>query len=457
MTMAVIDLGDVSDPSAGPDDYPGGGRRREFDRATIGRLIRGAIALVAVLALGGSGLPGRPVLHEVWSTAFSEMDAVTVLGESVFLFRAVPGGESELTAHDLATGTTRWTRRTPGDPIWVNTLPRAGLLLLPTGEELVERTLPDGGIVQYVHGGTLTALDPATGEQLWKYDGMHADGETGDSLLLFERAEDSRLTTLRLIGSRSGSVIWERAVPPGAETVTVLSEGDAPSLVVTASDEGELTTMAYSDGRTLTSGRVPWTPVSMNSGEGSQLTTAGGRILIVDNGSQQSEVTAYHPDNLRRLWSKVMPGWAYAETCGPLICLGAAGNFTTAVDPSDGGQRWDFLGSAYPSMPVGAGRLLLTTGDTIPRQTIVDIATGRQIGPSIPGYVTSRDQRTGSLMLLQGLYPDLTRNAVSRLDPATGRVTTLGAVTVTQGRFCDGGGRYLVCLNNGRMVVTAVG
>jgi outer membrane protein assembly factor BamB len=457
MTMTVIDLGDLSDPSAGPDDYPGGGRSREFDRATVGRLVRGAIAFVAVLALGGSGLPAPPVLHEVWSAPFSEMDAMTVLGETVFLYTAVAGGQSELAAHDLATGATRWTRRTPGDPVWVNTLPRAGVLLLPTGEELVERTLPDGGIVQYVHGGTLTALDPATGEQLWKYDGMQTGGETGDSLLLFERAEDGRLTTLRLIGSRSGSVIWERAVPPGAETVTVLSDGDVPSLVVTASDEGELTTMAYSDGRTLTSGRVPWTQVSMNTGEGSQLTTAGGRILIVDNGSQQSEVTAYHPDDLRRLWSRVMPGWAYGETCGPLICLGAAGNFTTAVDPSDGEQRWDFLGNSYAGMPVGEGRVLLSTGDTIPRQAILDVVTGRQIGPSIPGHVTFRDQRTGSLTLLRGLYPDLTRNAVSRLDPATGRIITLGAVTVTQGRFCDGGGRYLACLNNGRIVVTAVG
>jgi outer membrane protein assembly factor BamB len=382
---------------------------------------------------------------------------MTVLGDAVFLYRSVPGGESELTAHDLATGTTRWSRRTPGDPIWMTTLPGAGVLLLPTGEELVERQLPGGGYLSYVHSGRLTALDPATGERLWEHDGMQTSEETHDSLLLFERAENGRLTTLRLIGSRTGAIRWERAAPPLAENVTVLSEAGVPSRVVTASNEGELTMSAFSDGRPQSSGRVPWTPVSASSGEGSQLTTAGGRILVITNGSQQSEVTAYHPDGLRRLWSRVMPGWTWAETCGPLICLGAAGNFTSAVDPATGEQRWDFLGTSSSGIPVGEGRILMNTGDTIPRQAILDVATGRQIGPSIPGYVTFRDRRSGSLMLLRGLYPDLNRNAVSRLDPSTGRTATFGAVTVTQGRFCDGAGRYLACLDGDRLVITAVG
>jgi outer membrane protein assembly factor BamB len=457
MTMTVIDLGDVSDPSAGPDDYPAGGRRREFDRATVSRWIRGVIAAVAVLALGGSGQPGPPVLREVWSIPFTDMDAMTVLGDSLFLYRTVPGGESELTAHDFATGSTRWSHRTPGDPIWINTAPRAGVLLLPTGEQIVERVLPDGGLVSHSHGGRLTALDPGTGRQLWVHEGMYAGGEAGDSLLLFERSEGGLLTTLRLIDSRTGAIRWERAAPPRAENVTILSDGEVPSLVVTASADGELTLMAFADGRPAASGRVPWTPVSSLTGEGSQLMTAGGRILVIDNTAQKSQVAAYHPDGLRRLWSREMPGWAYGETCGSLICLGAFGNFTVAVGPDDGEQRWDFLGTSFNGTPVGEGRILMNTGDAVPRQSILDVTTGRQIGPSVAGHVFSRDRRTGSLMLLRGLYPDLTRSAVSRLDPFTGRTTMLGAITVTQGRFCDGAGRYVACLDNGRLVVTAVG
>jgi outer membrane protein assembly factor BamB len=456
MTMTVIDLGDVSDSSAGPDDYPAGGRR-EFDRATVGRWIRGVIAAVAVLALGGSGLPGPPVLRQVWSTPFSDMDSMRVLGDSLFLYRVVSADESELTAHDLATGTTRWSRRSPGDPIWINTQPRTDVLLLPTDEQMVERTLPDGGIVNHVHGGRLTALDPATGRQLWQHDGMQAAGETGDSLLLFERTENGLLTTLRLIDSRTGSVRWKRAAPPRAENVTVMSDAGVPSRVVTSSPEGELTTMAFSDGRPQGSGRVPWTPVSSTTGEGSQVMTAAGRILVITNSPQESEVIAYDPDGLRRLWSRVMPGWAYAEACGSLICLGAAGNFTTAVDPSDGEQRWDFLGNSFNGIPVGEGRILMSTGDAIPRQAILDVATGRQIGPSIPGYVTSRDSRTGMLILLRGLYPEPHRNAVSRLDPSTGRTAMFGTITVTQGRFCEGADRYLACVDSGRLVVTAAG
>ncbi|MEU4619056.1 PQQ-binding-like beta-propeller repeat protein [Actinoplanes sp. NPDC023801] len=457
MTMTVIDLGDVSDPSAGPEGCPGGGRRREADRIRISRLIRAVIAVVAMLALGGSGLPGRPVLNEVWSVPFSEMDTMTVLGDAVFLFRSLPSGRAELTAYDLASGTVRWTRSTGGEtPAWLTPLKRTGVLLVPGDEQLIERVMPDGSLVNYSYGGTLTAVDPVTGRQLWKHDGMQAAEEGSGTLLTLERDDTGRLTTLRLIGSRDGSVVWERPPPTGTENVVVQFDGDTPARVVTVTARGEVSLLAYADGTTRATGRLPWQPPSMASGEGSQITTAGGLLMVLTNTETKSEVAAYDPADLHRLWSRTLPPWAYAETCGPLICLGAAGNFTAAVEPATGEQRWDFLGSPYPGLRLGADRLLITSGDSIPSNTVVDLATGRTIGSAASGFLAFQEP-DGGLILLRGLYPELTRNAVTRLDPATGRTRTLGAISASSRRFCDGGGRHIICGSADRLVVTAVG
>jgi PQQ-like domain len=332
------------------------------------------------------------------------------------------------------------------------------VLLLPGEEQLSEVRSEDGSGVSFPYGGTLTALDPATGEVLWKQPGMQYWEGSRDTMLMFERVRDGTISWLRLVRTRDGSVVWERRAPAGAESVAVQFDGDAPARVVTASSEGELTVLRYTDGAPVVSGTVPWTPTSYSTGAGSNLSAVSGRLVVTDTGldvlANRSRVTVYRTDDLRQLWSRDTTGWPDVQDCGPVVCVGTAEGVFEAVDPETGAKRWGMAGGQVGGVIPGTGRLLVAGGDQ-PRQTLVDAATGRAIGPGGRGGLLYRDLGEGTVTLLRDLGP--ASSAVSRLDTVTGRSTMLGALTGGNQRYCLGEGRRIACSLGDRLAVIAVG
>ncbi|MDI6097809.1 PQQ-binding-like beta-propeller repeat protein [Actinoplanes sp. NEAU-A12] len=454
MSVSVIDLGDVSDPSARLDEYPPA-RRHEFDRATLRRLTTAVIAGVCALLLGGSALPGPPVLREVWSVPFSDNDSMSAQGGLLFVNRAVTGG-SELTAYDMATGALRWTRASDESPVWIDAATQPGVILLPSDEQVTALTLEDGSVVSYAYGGTLTAIDPATGNRLWERPGMQVYGDDGDKVLLHESGGDGQITAFRLVGARDGSIVWEQRAPAGVDRVEVQSENGVAAHIVTATPTGEITVLRYSDGTTVASAQVPWSPTSSSDGTGSMIATAPGLVMVLHITRDTNTVTAYRATTLEELWTREFTDSAHVQDCGPVLCVGG-GNFFTAVDPATGEARWSGDGNAAFGLLLPNDRLLVSGNDDAPQQTIVDVATGRPVGGAGRGRLLYRDDRTGALFLLRGLFPDLNRMAVSRLDPVTGRAVTLGALPIRDDRFCTGEGRYLACQVETTLTVTAVG
>jgi hypothetical protein len=456
VSMSVIDLGDVSHLPDEPEGYPGG--RPEFGRFHVGRLVKAAIAVVVTLAAGGSALPGPPVLREVWSVPTSPEQSMTLDDDSVYL-HSPAGNLTELTAYDLRTGRVRWTRPVDTGPSWFGATPQHGVLLLPGDERTIEMKSPDGGMMGYSYSGSLTAIDPATGEQLWQRPGAQHWANTGDTLLMYERDRTGTLTWLRQVRIRDGSIVWERRAPAKADTVEVLFEGGTPDRIVTAGPRGHLTVLSYADGTEVTSRSLPWQQVSYNTGAGSNLGTVKGRLVVVDTGLgddiDRSRVTVYRSDSLVPLWSRETKGWANVQDCGPLICLSTAQGLFEAVDPETGARRWAMEGGPFIGTIAGGERLLIPGTEDEPKQTLVDAATGRAIAPIAAGGLLSMDDEEGTATLLRQLDP--TTNVVSRIDTTTGRSIVLGVLPAGDQIFCGGSGRRLVCMLGDRMVVTTAG
>jgi outer membrane protein assembly factor BamB len=454
--MSVIDLGDVSAVPAEAEGYPGG--RPDFGRIRVGRLAKIAIAVLAALMLGGSGLAEPPVLRQVWSVPSSSPESMTIDSDAVYLHH--PNGTgTTLTAYDLRTGTVRWRRDADTGPAWLGVTPRHGVLLLSGEEQAVDVKSPGGGIVSFSYAGSTTALDPATGRQLWKRPGEYHWEDTGDTVLMSERAGDGTITRLRQVRVGDGSTVWERRAPERADTLVVQFDGGVPVRVVTATARGALTVLRYADGALVASGSVPWRPRSSDTGAGSNLSAVTGRLVVVDTGlgvpGDQSRITVYRTDDLVRLWSRDTTGWANVQDCGPLVCLNTALGRFEAVDPETGTDRWDRAGGQFIGPIPGGDRLLIAGVDDTPEQTLVDAATGQVIGPGGSGSVLSMDEAEGTATLLRPLDPS--RSAVSRLDIRTGRSTVLGVLPVGDREFCVVQGHRIACSLDDRLVVTTVG
>ncbi|WP_109591110.1 outer membrane protein assembly factor BamB family protein [Actinoplanes xinjiangensis] len=457
--MSVIDLGDVSHLPDEPEGYPGG--HPGLGRFRVGRLAKAAIAVVVTLAAGGSALPGPPVLREVWSVPVSPEQSMTVDDDSVYLHRPADNGTelTELTAYDLGTGRVRWTRRVDTGPSWLGAAPQHGVLLLPGDEQSIEVKSPDGAMMSYSYAGSLTALDPATGEQLWQRPGAQHWADTGDTLLMYERDRTGTLTWLRQVRIRDGSIVWERRAPANADTVDVQFGGDTPERIVTAGPGGRLTVLRYADGTHVTSRSLPWQSVSPETGVGSNLGTVKGRLVVVDTGlkgdADRSRVTVYRTDSLVPLWSRDSKGWANVQDCGPLVCLSTAEGLFEAVDPETGTPRWTMTGSPFIGAVAGGERLLIPGIEEDQKQTLVDAATGRAIGSTTAGGVLSVDHEEGTAMLLRHLDP--ATSVLSRIDTTTGHTTVLGLLPAGDQILYGGSGRRIVCMLGDRMVVMTAG
>ncbi|GIE36693.1 hypothetical protein Ait01nite_097380 [Actinoplanes italicus] len=205
MTMSVIDLGDIKHLPDEPKSDPR--VHRGIARFRIGRLAKAATAVLTVLALGGSALPGPPVLREVWSTAVSDTESWSVDQDAVYVHRA-RGGRTELTEYESATGEVRWTHPVATGPSRANVTARHGVLLLPKAEQSID---VDGGaparVVTATQQDGLTVLRYADGTPLASGSVPWRPTSYATRSGSYLSAVDGRLVVVDLVLETSGDLI----------------------------------------------------------------------------------------------------------------------------------------------------------------------------------------------------------------------------------------------------------
>ncbi|SDT05644.1 outer membrane protein assembly factor BamB family protein [Actinoplanes derwentensis] len=410
--MAVIDLGDLSEPDRpGPPVH----QRRGF-----------AVAVAAAACLGTlhSVPTGEPAVRTLWTapvtrTLFAQADR-----DTVWTLRAVDGG-GELTAYDLATGSVRWTR--PTEPAAVaaesfSVLPAAGLLL--------------------VHD---TVLDAATGARLWQPAGS-VEAHTAGTVLLRER----RPNGLRLVNARDGTTIWQRRMDR-AGAVGVRSG-------IIAVDTGELTLLRYDDGTPLLSRSL------LRQGEEEPyFSFAGDNVLVEARSGNTFTVTAYRLDTLAESWRAEMDGGGLVQDCGPVVCLSGRRGIS-GIDPGTGVRRW--------ALPAGhgiwsaLGNRIVTSRDPRtsdegrqPLVSVIDARTGQRLGDEVPGQPATSTAGAGRLLVLRPRPDDpLGQISVHHLDLDTGRRVLIGEVDYQLlNSSYELVGRHLLRLLDGRLHIMTAG
>ncbi|MGW8066797.1 serine/threonine-protein kinase [Streptomyces ziwulingensis] len=303
-----------------------------------------------------------------------------------------------------------------------------GILWRHAVEEAVRSEPPvvSGGLVQPSVGllGALEALDPATGEPVWRedtpaYDGLRCVGD----MLLLTRA-DGMVTG---VDSASGRTRWARRIA-------------GQSVPYFTSFAGERRPAAYATSRTADGERTRVTAVDPASGdvrwdaelEGT-LTLVGaaeGSVYLVPEGAAHGDakaVVGYTPATgaTRRVDLPVPVQQAVAGVHGDTVYLMGAGGSLVAVDLAAGKQKWRLeTGVSRGSAPVSDGRHVYVTAPD-GRLLGVDAHEGRLLGQTRPRLGADSDRVPASLPapLLAGGHvyagaPDGTVFGVAGRDPA---------------------------------------
>lgn len=446
--MSVIELGDVSSAPPGPERREAG---PEFDPRSWRRIAAVAVVLVCLLALAASGRPGTPMVHEVWSIHPTADYAMSVRPDGVFVHQRTMGA-AEVVAYELTSGKVRWRRPVEGVPLYLTDGEEAGLLLIRADEKVRQITFEDGGMGVVAYGGHTTALDARTGDRLWQQPGEVMNA-TRDTLLFAERQSDGKVSSLRLVRPRDGTVVWRRELS-GVEQVMVPS---LPDRIVTADSAGTITVLRYSDGTEVHERRLPWSTSRPGLGIDTYVAELNGLLVIIQNDPRKSEISTYRLDSLEQLWRTQKGPYAYAQDCGPVLCL-AETTAITGVDALTGRQLWRLPGFSGVTQ-VAEDRLLASVPGPEPgRQVVLEPDTGRQIGPGGTGWALTTGADAESVIVLRRIIEEhRAYSTISHLDLETGRSLRIGAIDGVDGHQCTPAGRHMVCDQGGRLVVTAVG
>ncbi|WP_430788269.1 PQQ-binding-like beta-propeller repeat protein [Actinoplanes sp. G11-F43] len=450
MTTPVIELGDLSDGPANDPERPA-----EFRHGTVRRLVLAGLAVLCVVALGASARPGRPQIRELWSMPFAQSDMASVVGDRVLLHR-VFDERAELSVHDAATGTLHWNRQVGEELGGLETSKAAGVTLVPGDQRTALVDFPEGGQGLTRFGGTMTAVDTATGATLWQHPGGFSLASGPDTVLLAEIGESSSPERIRMVRAREGTVVWERAVPSGAGTNTqVQFEGTRPARVVVATGTGDITLLDFDTGTLLLERTLPWVEGSPETGDGSSLSTTSGLLLEIRNSGAAGgtgTATAYRIDTLERLWSLDAAGYVWVQDCGPLVCLTSESGYQT-VDPWTGKPRWGSDGQPAHGMLPGDDVLLDSSRLRDSSTVLREAATGQVRGAPARGWLVSWDFSEGFALLRLPMPVEFTRSVLTWLDLRTGRSILLGTIGQGGDLRCSGAGRILACQGTDRLVV----
>jgi len=264
------------------------------------------------------------------------------------------------TAVDPTDGKVLWTR---GDPEW-------------RSHDVTSAPVLSGGLLHVISRGGhwLTALDPTTGTTRWSRDISRYDGgvaHVGGVVLL--TGHDSKVTAL---DAATGKEMWQHTIP-GQSLPRFSSYGDGAAYAVTLS--GGETRIAAVDPET---GAMRWqrhlkgavTPVGAHDGV--------VWFTATDSDNYTDAVVRYDVAgrSLRRIALRFPLPAAQAVVQGDTVYLLADGGALVAMDTKTSAQVWRVETSvSWASAPIVAGhRLYLTAVDG--RLLAVDTARGTLLG-----------------------------------------------------------------------------
>jgi hypothetical protein len=363
----------------------------------------------------------------LWSGPYDrDNDTVTLTPATLFVSH-----HATLTAYNLADGAVRWSAAAPGVVASVPSV-ADGVIVAPDGfERYFER--PDLLLSRTTR---TIARDARTGAVLWRATGDPQDVTDRSVLLLDDTGSGPEL---RDVGLHDGRTLWSRSVPGLAGAVVA---GDA---VVTAGADGRLTVLRYADGAVTRTEKVPWPG-------NARLSVIAGRLVVTSPGPSGQTNTVYRPDTLAAVWHA---GGSLFD-CRAVLC-GTVPGALAGYDPDTGAARWRLAGVTV-AWPVRDDRII-TSSELDGRFQLLDPATGRPLGVASTGLGSWRpDGRTTVSGAPQAASAYVIRDETTlvRLDLRTGGQYLAGTVAGTGWIGCRNVAKYLVCLRDTRLAVTAV-
>ncbi|WP_328461870.1 PQQ-binding-like beta-propeller repeat protein [Actinoplanes sp. NBC_00393] len=450
--MTVIELGDVGAAAPDPEERE---KHPEFNPRTWRRVAAIGVTLLCLLVLGASGLPGPPTVREVWSVRPNAGFAMTVRSDGVFVHQPTRDG-SDLVAYDLADGTVQWRLPFDRQPTYMSLGEEAGLLLIPGDEKSKQIKLEDGSTGFVVYGGTTTAIDARTGQELWRGRGEVLDARR-DALLFAERGQDSFFSSIWLVRPRDGSIVWRRDVT-ATEQVTVPQDQSSPDRIVTADSQGKVTVVRYADGKVVHEAELPWSRGTPGFGYSTYLSVTNGLVMTIRQDADRSSlIEAYRLDTLEELWRREASAYAFAQGCGPLLCLSEETAVST-LEPLTGRPVWQQPGYSGIQLVAEDRVLASLPGSASEEQVLLDLTTGRKIGSGATGWPLQGPAVDGSQILVRRVLEERRAySSISHLDLETGRVVRIGEIPNADGPQCMSARRYMACDQAGELTITAVG
>ncbi len=397
-----------------------------------------AVGLLTLLTVTGSARSTPHLVRALWSAPYDrDDDTLTLTPTALYLFHHDAGAPT-LKAYSLASGAVRWA--VPATDIVAQPPSVAdGVIVLPDG---FERYFNQPDLILSRTTRTI-ARDTRTGAALWRAAGAPAD-VTGSSVLLVD-TEPGSVEQVREVSLHDGRTLWSRSIPHLSNVVVLGDE------VVAAATDGQLTVLRSGDGTVSRTEMVPWP-------DNGWLSVAAGRLVVSNLGPGDHRSTVYRPDTLAELWTA---DGALAD-CGAVLC-GTDLTGLIGYDPDTGAQRWRMADMTI-AWPVGAGRIIAAS-ELDGQFRLLDPATGRPVGPAGTGVGTWRDDGRSAVngppappyaFALRGVPEAPSKTAVVRLDVRTGEQSVLGAIDGTGWTGCRTVTKYLVCLQDSRLTVTAV-
>jgi outer membrane protein assembly factor BamB len=396
--VAGVPLIDLDRPAPAPAEPPAAVRSRPVALAVL---------VAALLTLGGAA-PAPPGLTPVLS-----------LAESYTAFRPDAGSfflatRTHVRRHELTRGAVRW--QVPFDRLAQDLRldESAGVLLVMSGR-----------------GPRMTALDAATGRQLWTAEAPDTLVVSTSGGTVLTRTSGGDGAWLRLADVRTGREIWARQVDPAGFLGPDTLYGAGSPRIVVVDSSGDVLVLRYADGAVLSRGDLG---LGHGPAAASAVSVVGERLYVSRRVRGRAVLTAYGLTPLIRLWQAEGGPVGTVTDCGPVLCV-ADTRWVTAVDPAGGATRW-----AQPSWSIAyrfdAHRLFAYDNQEQTEAALLDAATGRVL------------QRLGQSRQLDGglvLRAEGRQTLVLVAEGESGGLRTAGVVPDAAWFRCEARADLLVC------------
>ncbi|MEV6931494.1 PQQ-binding-like beta-propeller repeat protein [Dactylosporangium sp. NPDC051485] len=332
--------------------------------------------------------------------------------------------------------------------------------------------------------GALTALDAATGEQLWQAAQFAYLGQSGGRIFAEDMAgvvEQPHVVDVRPSGEvpvnpvpeqggrryvaldeRTGATVWEFRVPEGSGIDFSWVGGErGPAFMSELSPTGLLRIRDLGTGVVVAQNQLDWSGTvssfAMDRAFPGPGSTVPGQVLIAKAGEQGTDV--YDRGSGRLLWhwpadrSSTWDGGDPYPCAVDLYCLRDESGMA-AIDPRTGARLWHVDG--YNGVLSRDGDILVVTSwgpaaNAAPPVAALDARTGRVVraveGWQFTGIVTGRG-------LVMWKSVDDRTAVLGVVDPRSGRVTVFGTSASWHGNAeCSRDRTMLACLVDGALAV----